>query len=56
MQNGELGLPLLGVGGQQFVDLVLHYLGHPAQRLVLGDSQIAVVAASVMEPFQGQRQ
>ena len=37
---------LVGVGGQQVVDLGLHHLGHPAHRLVLGqpDSPVAVVA------------
>ncbi len=32
MQGVELGLALLGVGGQQAVDLGLHHLGHPAHR------------------------
>ena len=56
MQGVELGLALLGVGGQQLVDLGLHHLGHPAHRLVLGHRQVAVVAEVAVEPLQGQRQ
>ncbi len=56
MQGVELGVALLGVGGQQVVDLGLHHLGHPAHRLVLGHRQVTVVAEVAVEPLQGQRQ
>ena len=56
VQHVELGLALLGVGGQQLVDLGLHHLGHPAHRLVLGHRQVAVVAEVAVEPLQRQRQ
>ena len=56
VQGVELGLALLGVGGEEFVDLGLHDLGHPAHRLVLGHRQIAVFAEIAVEPLQRQRQ
>ena len=56
MQDVELGLPCLGVGGQDFVDLGLHHLGHPAQRLILSHREVAVIAEIVIEPLQRQRQ
>ncbi len=55
VEGVQLGLALLGVGGQELVDLGLHHLGHPAHRLVLDHGQIAVLAEVVVEPFQGER-
>ena len=53
MQGVELSPPLVGVGGQQVVDLGLHHLGHPTHRLVLGNGEVAVVAEVPIKPLQG---